>query len=192
MLWCGLFLVVLTVGAEEERKSFRDVLDKIKNTTSEISDKIENHKIEQQADWGPGKNYSTELINGLIDSLTGKIQNIADMPESIEQKIQEIRNNTNLQNCFKTGDKDACKQIASEIGDSVTNRTKNGLDYLQRQGNECFLDKHPDACIKLLSEFGHFGFNAIKCGFGSYAGCWTVIEYLVNHQGKTTIKAVRE
>lgn len=176
-----------------------NITDEFSSKLKQTSDMINSKKINQQSEWSKSKNYSASIINELIDQVTGNIENIADVPDQIDSriddfktKIDEIRNDESLQNCFKHKDKQACKQLAADLGDKVVERAKGVVMNVRIEGQKCFNQRDRDACLRLVYKFGHFGFNVIKCGFGSYSACLTVIDYVGNDQTEHGVKQVKK
>ena len=185
---------------------FSKIPSKIANMTDEFStklketaDKINSKKINQESDWSNSKNFSASIVNEIIDQVTGNINQIADVPDEIDSriddfkaKIEEIRNDESLQNCFKHKNKTACRQLAADLGDKVVDRAKGLVMNVRVEGEKCFHLKDRDACLRLVYKFGHFGFNVIKCGFGSYSACLTVMDYVANDQTENGVKQVKK
>jgi len=135
------------------------------------------------------QNFTFSFINEMVDQVTGKIDKISSLPSTIKNQTEdfkqfftEIKNDIELQNCFNQKNKTACELLGQTLGDKIMERSENIYLNLQLEGNNCFVEKDREACLYLMYKFGHFGFNVVKCGFGGYSSCLTVIDYVAEDQ----------
>ena len=163
---------------------FSNLTDTFAGKLTETSDKLLSEKISPTSGWSMPKNFSASIINGIIDCTTSKIDEISNLPNKIESQIEDfqktiidIKNDETLQSCFNHRNSTSCQEVGQTLGNKVADRAEGMVVNVQVEGGKCFLKKDKDACMSLLYKFGHFGFNTVKCGFGSASACFTVIDY---------------
>merc|ERR1712071_9387 len=176
---------------------FSNLTDTFSAKLTETSDKLTSEKIIPMSGWSLSEKFSSSIINGIIDCTTKKIDEVSNLPNKIESQIDDlqktiidIKNDESLQSCFKHRNSTSCKELGHALGNKVADRAEGIVVNVQVEGNKCFLQKDKDACMGLLYKFGHFGFNTVRCGFGSASACFTVIDYVANDQQESGEKKV--
>jgi len=177
---------------------FSNLTDTFSEKMTETSEKLTSEKITPSSSWSWSKQFSAGIINDIIDCTTKKIDEISNLPNKIEsqindlqQTIVDIKNDESLQSCFKHRNSTSCQELGHTLADKVADRAEGMKVNVQVEGEKCFLKKDKDACMSLLYKFGHFGFNTVKCGFGSPSACFTVIDYVANDQRESGEKKVK-